>query len=275
MIIQRRITKETIDAIPSPKRICFSSFHKNSLKKDTTGSKWIGKFTIPFSDTILPIFVSYTGITLFESRFGGHWVSVQSEDDFELIDKFVTDFNNIVFLRDTLALSIALAENFSEDGQSRTEIGQLEFLAKYWGKEEAIQRLSIECIDTINRLPFYKDINIFCGVPPSDNKTQNLPSKIIERIGLSYDINDITPNIRWRNPKESLKSLPKEEKWQALISADLQVDTDLSGQTIILIDDLYQSGLTIQYIAMKLIEAGADRIYGVCLVKSRSDSDNS
>lgn len=35
-----------------------------------------------------------------------------------------------------------------------------------------------------------------------------------------------------------------------------------------LVDDLYMSGITLQYVAMKLKEAGARKVYGLCLVKS-------
>jgi len=43
---------------------------------------------------------------------------------------------------------------------------------------------------------------------------------------------------------------------------------DFEGKDIVLLDDLYMSGITLQYVAMKLKEAGAGKVYGLCLVKS-------
>lgn len=272
--MQPRITKKKIDDIPTPKRVCFASYHKNSLKRVDSGGRWVGKFNIPFWETIGPIFEESTGISLSESQYGGYWFSIQNEEDFEVIEDFVDSFRDIVFLRDRLALSIALAENLLESGEERTEIGELEYRAKYWSVQESIHRLANICIDTINSLPFYKDVDIFCAVPPSDNVTINLPCKIINCISQSYEIEDITHNLKWEYPKASLKSLSKDDKWTALKEANLQVNVELNGKVIILIDDLYQSGLTIQYVAKKLIEAGAAQVFGVCLVKSRRDTDN-
>ena len=38
-----------------------------------------------------------------------------------------------------------------------------------------------------------------------------------------------------------------------------------------LVDDLYNSGLTMQYVAMRLKELGVSRVFGVTLVKSLSN----
>ncbi len=43
---------------------------------------------------------------------------------------------------------------------------------------------------------------------------------------------------------------------------------------ILLLDDLYQSGITMQYVAMKLQKAGAEKIFGLSIVKSLNDTDN-
>ncbi len=49
---------------------------------------------------------------------------------------------------------------------------------------------------------------------------------------------------------------------------------NVKDKTIILIDDKYQSGITIQYIAMKLQQAGAHEVYGLSFVKTLRDKDN-
>ena len=46
----------------------------------------------------------------------------------------------------------------------------------------------------------------------------------------------------------------------------------LKNKVVILFDDLYMSGVTLQYIAMKLKEAGVQRVLGLTIVKSRNNS---
>lgn len=61
-----------------------------------------------------------------------------------------------------------------------------------------------------------------------------------------------------------------EDKLDALLDSHLVIadDVDLEGKSILLVDDLYQSGLTMQYVAMILKNAGCSRVFGLTLVKS-------
>lgn len=54
------------------------------------------------------------------------------------------------------------------------------------------------------------------------------------------------------------------QSWGLTFSADL----DIKDKTVLLVDDMYYSGVTMQYIAMKMKEAGAKRVFGMALVKS-------
>lgn len=273
-IRQSLISKERIDAVPSPRRICFGTSHKGSLKR-VEGAQWIGTFSVPFLESFYPLFYKLTELELFPSRqYGTYWRSIRSEDEYEKISAFIKQEKNTVFLRDTLALSIALCEYMREDGESRTELGELEYRAKYHGDEHAFQLLVECCIDIINRLPFYNEVKTFCAVPSSNNIELNLPTMIVRSIERTKSVEDLSRQLKWENPKEPLKDLEREERWEALLEANLKVDADLTGKTLILIDDLYQSGSTMQYLAMKLQQAGTDKILGLALVKSRRDTDN-
>ena len=64
-----------------------------------------------------------------------------------------------------------------------------------------------------------------------------------------------------------------DEKFEILDESGLNIDTDvdLKGKTVLLFDDLYMSGLTMQYVAMKLKERGVSRVLGFTIVKSRKN----
>ena len=69
----------------------------------------------------------------------------------------------------------------------------------------------------------------------------------------------------------SLKNIETaEEKLDMIQSWGFRVTEgmDLKNKTILLLDDMYQSGVTMQYVAMRLKEAGAKRVFGMAIVKS-------
>ena len=90
-----------------------------------------------------------------------------------------------------------------------------------------------------------------------------------------FDFEDISDLVTWTSKKRSVKDAESaEEKLEILEESGLQISegVDLNGKTVLLFDDLYMSGLSMQYVAMKLKEAGAARVFGLCTVKSRSNT---
>ncbi|GAA4100017.1 phosphoribosyltransferase [Mucilaginibacter panaciglaebae] len=251
----------------SPKRICFNSCHKDALRRD---KKYVGKFVVPFKETIKVIFEQETGLTLFSS-FGKYFMSINTEDDFKTIEVFVEKYKETVFLRDRLDLSMALSENITENDELTT-IGQLEDSAKYKNDENSVTRLSEICASFINNTPFYNNADFICAVPPSDPLTNNLPRKVIEQLS-NVKCENISLSVNWERKKQQLKELVLEQKWDALTAVNLSIKRDLKDKKIILVDDLYQSGTTMQYIAMKLKEAGSSHIFGLSFVKARNNGD--
>ena len=80
---------------------------------------------------------------------------------------------------------------------------------------------------------------------------------------------------KWAKEKPQLKETSEKKKWLALESAELSFSAEeMGGKKFLLIDDLYQSGATMNFVAGKLKEAGANRVFGLSLVKSLRDSDN-
>ena len=76
--------------------------------------------------------------------------------------------------------------------------------------------------------------------------------------------------------KKSIKGALYDKKWDDWENAQLSFTNSPSvkGKTVVLIDDLYQSGITMNYIAMKLQLGGARHIYGLGLTKTLRNADN-
>ena len=103
----------------------------------------------------------------------------------------------------------------------------------------------------------------------------DLPSLVTSIVSNDLGKPDITGHFRFNGEKKSVKSASLDEKWNPWEEAQLTFDgIDITDKTIILIDDKYQSGTTIQYVAMKLQEFGAFQVYGLSMVKTMRDTDN-
>ena len=63
-------------------------------------------------------------------------------------------------------------------------------------------------------------------------------------------------------------------KFQTNYTTTIQNFEDFILVVFVLIDDLYQSGVTVNFVGMKLQQAGFNRICGLYLVKSMNDRDN-
>lgn len=252
------------------KRINFASSHSNALKRGKDGKG--GKIVLPFKDTIEPILKNRYGKDLFNSQYGGVWLGLNSEVEFENFEKFVQEYKEIVFLRDNLDLSLALSMNF--DGDERTPIGEFEYQAKFNHFEKAEKELIKVCNEWIEKLPFLKKSEYICAMPSSDPEERSLPRRIVSSLE-GFKFADISDSVIWTSKTRSSKNAESPlEKLKIMEESGLQIsnEIDLKGKTVLLFDDLYMSGISMQYVAMKLKDKGASRVFGLCIVKSRSNT---
>jgi hypothetical protein len=265
----------------TPRRIDFVRTRPDQPKR-ATDPRWVGSFSVPFDRTIKPLFKAATGFDLFHKTgvFNGkemenYFLSIRTEKEFTGIQDWVAAQGTLVFLRDCLDLSLALDYNFADVGGSYTTLGELEHKAKVDQNADALDVLSGLLINLIQELPFYRDTGMVMAVPAAKEKLFDLPSALAQRVASALSKEDLTSRFAFHGVKGQVKDCALEEKWLQLESADLRyTGSHLAGACVILIDDKYQSGTTMQYVAMKLQEAGAKRIYGISLVKTLRDSDN-
>lgn len=279
-IPQKEISRENILTFiedKATKRICFSTFHSKALARSE--GKQVGKIVLPFIDTIGPIIQSKLGTLLYQSQFQNDWGQtnyyrlIKSEEEYEQFKDFVCEYNEIVFIRDLLDLSVALSTNFDNEN-TYTKIGELEIKAKYSNNNEAESELIQICKIWIDTLPFFKYVDYVCAMPDSDKTKRGLPHRIVSKLE-GFKFRDISDLVSWDAKDKSAKEAETVmDKLQIAESSGLKIsnDIDLKNKTILLFDDLYMSGVTMQYVAMKLKEAGASRVFGMCIVKSRSNT---
>lgn len=254
-----------------------SSHHKSfSHSSGVQNQKQDGSrtFSVAFEESIKPIYSSMTGNRLrFSQQYGNFWHFIENDEEYEQILDWEGEQGTRVFLRDLLTVSLAMDFNFSEMGQ-KTEIGLLEEEAKHNRDGAAISELATLYSNTIGTLPYYLEADAICAVPQKPQKKFSLPVEIVKIVAANTRKDDVTHQFVCGGTWESIKDERLEAKWKLLEKAQLSFNGNLGEKKVILLDDKYQSGVTMQFIAQKLQEAGAKEVYGLCAVKTWRDTDN-
>ena len=277
-----RITKENIKKYcdGERKRICFSH-RKDLYPKRGDDSPYPGLINFSFKDKIIKHIFPYD---LFKNKlYGGFWRSIQTEKEFEEIETWCEMRKEYVYLRDSLTASAALSFNkVAPNTPEYTHIGKAVADSKETHNETAINNLITASKEFINRHPFYQDFQFITAVPAPPDKEYDLPRIIVEKLVEKLEINDITCHFKFNGIKKSAKQASLEQyfddKWTIWEEAKLEYSDkseQLKGAKVLIVDDNYQAGITIQYIAMLLQQQGASEICGLTMTKTLSDKANS
>jgi hypothetical protein len=259
-----------------PRRIVFAYIHSDQPRRtERKDVSFVGSFSVPFPDSVRLIFEADTGLRLFVGQYG-YWRSIFSEEEFSRIAEWVKSQGTRIFLRDCLDISIALDQNLVDNKSGQyTALGKLESAAKNEPDENALAALVEHYCDAITNLSGYRDSKYIAAVPPRPDKLYDLPFTLAQRIAKRLGLENLTLNFNFQNTKGTVKALSVTEKWGAWEQTGLTLARKLDGNpSVILIDDKYQSGITIQFVASRLRAAGAGQIFGLCAVKTLRDTDN-
>lgn len=259
----------------TPKRRIFAEH--SGVQKD----KQRPSFSVKFYESVGPTYEGMTGNSLqYSYRFDNYWHFLGSEEEIQATEKWAQAQGNRVFLRDCLSCSLALSLNM-QDVQTgiRTECGELEYQAKSHECEVSTNALVDLLSAAIKELPFYNSTRLIAAVPARPGKTtRDLPGVLASRLATKLGLTDLTSHFIYGGPKDQLKEMPLAERWAAWEGAKLSLSAEgaaiLKNQPVILIDDKYQSGVSVSFVAMVLQQFGASEVYGLYAVKTMRDSDN-
>ena len=254
------------------KRINFALYHHNALRRVEGNKEVVGKLILPFNEPFNVIAKDCLNMDslLFTSKFGNYYYRlIYSEEEYKAIEGFIAQYKDIVFLRDTLDLSVALSMHEIKP-EVRTVLGEHEYMLKYQSAQKDTtsdkDALIAELQKRREELPYFKLADYICAVPSNHPFMRDI---IVELDG--FDFTDISDKVSWTDKNGSLKNVETaEEKLDMIQSWGLAFDTDLDlkDKNVLLVDDMYYSGVNMQYIAMKMKDSGAKRVFGMALVKS-------
>ena len=252
-------------------RICFGSTHSGALKSTSNEGEVKAWLNLPFADTIKVMIERKVGngVTLYEKKNGnGYCFPAKNDETVKAIEEFIKKYQDMVFLCDNLDMSVAISMHETEPGK-RTAIGEAEYQMKYNSDKKDTSAERAVLLDmlrtTLDDMPYYKDADYICAIPSSRTFVREMIADLEE-----WDGKDISDQVSWSSKNKDLKNIDStEEKLEALKGFGLTVgEIDLKDKAVVLVDDMYKSGLTMQFVAMKLKEAGAKYVFGICLVKA-------
>lgn len=202
--------------------------------------------------------------------------------------------NQCVWLPGDGCLDFCIAGDFNFEVSEilpwpRTPLGEAEYSLKYQRsilteeiKNSHINNVLSSMMACYSLLPLTRHpthlINAAVSSIPDNGEPGKLAAALAWQISKRANLPFLHPILSSQKP--SMKNLSQEDKrtvWNNLLSTDEATNlssTDISGKEIIIIDDLYQSGATMQAYAAYLKRLGAVNIWGLVCVKSMRNTDN-
>jgi predicted amidophosphoribosyltransferase len=203
----------------------------------------------------------------------GSWVAL-TEGEAAAAKQWIQEQGTRVYIKDFFDCSISLGERTV--GNVETELGTLFSAAKYndvdnKAKGEVLGRLRAAW-DGMKSLPR----DGYISAPPArEGKEFDLPTALAERLAKHTGLTFV-PLGKWKGDKGQLKEVPADKKWDHLSSVGFEVNPTIvkSGKPVLLIDDIYQSGTTLNFLRASLTGMGIARSSAISIVKAARDTDN-
>lgn len=156
--------------------------------------------------------------------------------------------------------------------REKTTVGYLLHEFKYEQNHHAGMILADLASDFINSQILLKSSNLILTIPPSFKSrsfdpVSFLTERIEERTQIHWE-KDALKRTKLTKPQKSIHDR-EFKKINVLNTFQLAKPLKLDGKKILLIDDIFDSGATLDQISAILREAKADKIYVLVLVKTR------
>jgi hypothetical protein len=254
----------------------------------SVSSDW--SVVLPFCETLRNTFELMCPVDSIGLRSGNNgrcytFLPDAREDDecLSMVKAWHQTVGKYVAIRDCLALSFAIDYDRERGNpqRRRTRIEALRARAKPYDREpssdtiEAADDLVGECLSFLGEMSCYDSVDAIVAMPPSDpSKPFDLPAYLASEIGKRWGRESLGGAITTVASRPPLKNLAIGEKLQA-IDGTLRADASLvANRTVLLVDDLYQSGVSMNYAAMELMNAGCIRVLGLACEKTCTNDDN-
>lgn len=153
----------------------------------------------------------------------------------------------------------------------RSEVGEALYQLKYQGDAASVRRLAKVAADFVAQKGF--PIDIVVPLPPSKKRAVQPVAAIAEEVARQLKVAYDSKSLRKVKETPELKSLTElEDRKEALKGAFVASPTSVKGRAVLLFDDLYRSGASMQEATRTLLESGgAAAVYALALTRTRKN----
>jgi predicted amidophosphoribosyltransferase len=153
----------------------------------------------------------------------------------------------------------------------RTPVGDLLYHLKYKGQKAALADLVSVAAEFIRG--WGPPVKAIVPVPPSRSRSAQPVMRIAQGLGtlLGIPVHDV---VRKAPTAKELKDVfDYHERLKLLANAHSVTSAELRGKAVLLVDDLYRSGATLNAVTASLTSQGKVReVYAFCPTRTRSSS---
>lgn len=152
-----------------------------------------------------------------------------------------------------------------------TELGGKVYRFKYGGEKALVEPLSQEVVDFLRRKKFSSKLSSVLAVPSTVRDRPYDPMTLLaEHVAKSLGLADLSQALlKARNtlPQKELTSLAKK---RANVRGAFRIARceAVKGQSLLILDDLYDSGITLNEVCQTVRKAGAKAVYALALTRT-------
>ena len=152
---------------------------------------------------------------------------------------------------------------------TRTELGELLFKLKYRADQAAMVLIARAVSDFVKT--WNPGADLIVPAPPSKSRTVQPLFQIADQVGKILNLPVDKTSVRKTKATPELKDVDRAKRLELLGGAHSIEADSLRGRRVLLLDDLYQSGATLNAIARLLKEAGGvSAVFALALTRARN-----
>lgn len=152
---------------------------------------------------------------------------------------------------------------------TRTEMGELLYRLKYKGDQSVIAAIAQATCDFVRE--WNPGVDVIVPAPPSKARAVQPLFQIADELGRLLALPVDKTSVRKTKATPELKNVDSAQRLELLVVAHSIEDRAFKGRRVLLLDDLYQSGATLNAIGRLLKEAGgAAAVFALALTRARS-----
>jgi len=246
------------------------------------GKDW--SLRLPFCETFSTSFESMCNVssTGFREGNGNFYTYLKDVDqsDIDDVENWISTVGSYVAIRDCLYLSFAIDYSLEAGNpkNQRTRIGTLRRDAKLYDDSipvtqrlyAAADELFQYCMQFLSEVHCYDSADVIVAMPPSrPDKQFDLPLYLAGKISKEWGKADLSDSVRTTKKRPSVKDQETVTGKLEVLEQSIEIDRNVfQRKNVLILDDLYQSGVSMNYVAMLLQEAGARNVLGLACEKT-------